>query len=92
MIKEKKIFKSQFRESRNKQNKLNFLNKKKLLNQIKNKKIYDLEVKRTIKISQLFKRNILFVYTILFFLILFFLLKKKYLIKKLLFFIIQMLN
>ena len=55
LIKKKKIFKSQFRESRNKQNKLNFLNKKESLNQIKNKTIYDLEAKRTKKISQLFK-------------------------------------
>lgn len=54
LIKKKKIFESQFRESRNKQNKLNFLNKKESLNQIKNKTIYDLEVKRTKKISQLF--------------------------------------
>ena len=55
LIKEKKIFKSQFRESRNKQNKLNFLNKKESLNQIKNKTIYDLKSKKIKRMSQLLK-------------------------------------
>ena len=45
-IKVKKIFPSKFRESRNKKNELNFLDKKKGLNQIKNKFVYDLETKK----------------------------------------------
>lgn len=54
-IKVKKIFPSKFRESRNKKNELNFLDKKKGLNQIKNKFVYDLETKKIKKIFQLFK-------------------------------------
>lgn len=53
-IRVKKIFLSKFRESRNKKDKLNFLDKKESLNQIKNKIIYDLETKKTKKIFQLF--------------------------------------
>ena len=52
-IKEKKIFKSKFRESRNKSNKLTYLNKRDSLKLIKNKLVFDFESKRIKKIEEL---------------------------------------
>ena len=51
-ILEKKIFNSKFRESRDYKGKLNFLDKRKSLEKIKNKLIVDLDDKKTKKISK----------------------------------------
>ncbi len=51
-IKEKKIFKSEFRESRNKSNKLTYLNKTDSLKLIKNKLVFDFESKKIKKIKE----------------------------------------
>lgn len=53
LISEKKIFVSKFRESRDSNGKLTFLDKKKSLEIIKNKHMIDLKSKKKIKISEL---------------------------------------
>ena len=52
-IKEKKIFLSKFRESRNRNGSLNYLNKEKSLKLIKNKTVVDLDNNKLVKISDL---------------------------------------
>ena len=53
----KKIFKSKFRESRNKIKKLNYLSSKENINTIKNKKLFDLEKNKILKIEQIFNEK-----------------------------------
>ena len=53
----KKIFKSKFRESRNKIKKLNHLSNKENINTIKNKKLFDLEKNKIFKIKQIFNEK-----------------------------------
>ena len=52
-IKEKKIFLGKFRESRNRNGGLNYLNKEKSLKLIKNKSVVDLDTNKLVKISDL---------------------------------------
>ena len=53
LVKEKNIYNSKFRESRNKKGKLTFLNKKKSLDLIKNKIIIDLKNRSKKRLSEL---------------------------------------
>lgn len=54
-IKVKKIFPSKFRESRDKNNKLSFIDKKSSINLIKNKKVYDLSINKIKTIQEIFR-------------------------------------
>ncbi len=52
-IKKYKIYRSKFKESRNKSNKLNYLNKKQSINLLKNKKIIDLKNNKILTIKEI---------------------------------------
>ena len=56
-IKNKKIFKSKFKERRNKKNKLSYLNKDKGIKVIKNKSIFDIDKNKIFKIYQVFNEK-----------------------------------
>ena len=53
IVKNKKIFNSKFREGRDKNGKLNFLDKKKSLRKIKDKFVFDINSKKNKKIVDL---------------------------------------